>query len=137
MVTQEWNGEEASILTGLGFVLNFKNYFVKDEYTITKRLDLEFEELYYQVYKKDSGLIINIPAYRVGENGFGVFIESVKELFSDQISNFDKLLTWLKSENIEVVIEEESITFNNETYKLEKDSDIEKTILYLTINLIK
>lgn len=136
MVTQEWESEEMSILTSLGFVLNFKGFFVKDNLTLTKRLDVEFKELYYQVYKTDTGLIINIPSYQV-EDGFSLFLESLQEQLSDQISNLDKLLTWLKLKNVECVIQDESILFNNETYKIEKDSDIEKTILYLTINLIK
>lgn len=139
MVVQEWSESEIEAIKALGFVLNFKNYFVKDKLTLTKRLDLEFNEMFYQAYD-DNGMQINIPAYRVS-NAFESYMASLNDLLTVEIINFDKLMEWCNSNNMPCTIETDKknnryvINFANKEYILDSlDYDVERHVLYLVIN---
>jgi hypothetical protein len=147
MVTQEWLENEINAIEELGFTLNFKGYFVRKVdgiiLTLTKRLDVEFNELYYQAYN-DNGLQVHIPAYRV-EDAFNVFIESLKEdLINNDITSFQKLQKHLAKKNIVLdFVEGEdgtyTVQFNGLEYIITNVSEIEleNKILYLIINSYK
>ncbi len=143
MITQEWNNEESAAISKLGFTLNFKGYFVRDNITLTKRLDVEFNELYYQAFRKEEGLTINIPAYRVN-TPFEDFLDTLKDVLAitveEEIDSLEKLIGWLESVNVKCSYEKVEdgyvVNFNNVSQNLPNYADIEKTILYLTINFI-
>ena len=147
MVTQEWTEQERATIESMGYVLNFKNYYTKDDLTLSKRLDLEFNELFYQAYNA-TGMQINIPAYRVAEP-FEVYIASINDLSSEEIINLDKLLEWLNKNGVEcsfkIVQHHEhdwakqyELKFNGKVYNFPADTDIERIVLYNTVNeLIK
>lgn len=139
MTTVEWTSDEKSQLENLGYDLNFKGFFIKNEITLSKRLDPEFNELYYSAHHVKNGLVANVPAYRVDDGFISFYNEVVKLSESGGIFDMEQLVKWLNINKIEYFLQDQDgkteITFNKEKYLVDT-LDIEKTVLYLTINLL-
>lgn len=142
MTTVEWTNDEIETLEYLGFVLNFKGFFTKDDLTLTKRLDQEFNELYYSAYHKTNGLISNVPAYRI-DDPFESFSNEIRSMLIDaDINDLNGLIEWLNEINTEIglsIVDKQDgtsdINFSNKIITVANDN-VEKTVLYLTINLL-
>lgn len=111
MITQDWTVEESKAIEEIGFSLNKRGHYtfggdsLKD-LTLAKRLDAEFNEMFYQAYNP-TGLIINIAINHI-ENSFDNFLTSVRSELEDKF-DFEKLQEYLlKKHNCKIELVEEN-----------------------------
>lgn len=141
MITQEWTVEESTLIEGLGFSLNKRGHYTRGgdslkDLTLCKRLDAEFNELFYQAYNP-TGLVINLAINHI-DNSLINFIESVKAELEDKF-DFEKLQDHLLEKHktiIELTDEGESLILkiNNivirKFFKWEGELEIVYCLLY-------